>query len=121
MTSDPDVLREVELAGHRLVTWDTGRTDWRGQSVIGYQLFAPDGGVVFEGEDFAGSPMHAIDSDATLRSLITFLSLRPGDTDDEYFEDYDEDQLDWADEWGETLSMWSDEDYGQTFKDLREW
>ena len=32
--------------------------------------------------------MHADDSDDTLRALLGFLALRPGDTDSEYFADY---------------------------------
>src|SRR5215471_18979404 len=42
----PDALRHVRLeTGHRLRTWDTGRTDARGQTRIGY-MFADPAGVV---------------------------------------------------------------------------
>jgi hypothetical protein len=81
-----DTLRNVRLArGYTLRTWATPRTDSRGQTIIGYSLRDVDGETVFEAEDFAGSPMHADDSDETLRSLLSFLTLRPGDTDAEYF------------------------------------
>ncbi len=49
--------------------------------------------VLFEGEDFGNSPMHAIDSDATVGSLMGFLTLRPGDTDADYFDAYTPEQL----------------------------
>ena len=32
--------------------------------------------------------MHADDADATLRALLGFLTLRPGDTDADYFDGY---------------------------------
>ena len=94
--------------GFQLTLWDTHRTDWRGQTVIGYS-FEHGGRVVFQGEDFAGSPMHADDSDETMACLLSFLSLRPGDTDAEYFEGYSADQMDWAMEYGEELALLAEE------------
>ena len=55
---------------------------------IGYEFRDPSGAVLFHGDDFGPSPMHADDSDATLRALLGFLTLRPGDTDREYFAHY---------------------------------
>jgi hypothetical protein len=55
-----------------------------------------DGWIIFEGEDFAGSPMDADDSDETVAALLTFLTLRRGDTDAEYFESYTPEQLAWT-------------------------
>ena len=87
-----DSLRHVRLeSGHTLRTWDTGRTSGAGmmaRSRIGYTFCDPSGSVLFEGDDFRSSPMHADDSDETLRGLLGFLLLRPGDTDREYFADY---------------------------------
>ena len=88
-----ETLRRVRLEALRdrpfiLEVSATNRTDWRGQTVLGYELTDRDGETVFEGEDFAGSPMQADDSDDTLRALLGFLTLRPGDTDSEYFEAY---------------------------------
>lgn len=103
MTTDSkiDILRDVRLEtltgrAWRLTTWDTGRQDRRGQAYIGYRLVSPEGRTVFEGEDFAGSPMNADDSDATLRALLGFLTLKPGDTDSEYFESYTAEQREFA-------------------------
>jgi hypothetical protein len=83
-----DILRHVRLeTGYVLRTWDTGRMR-RGRTCVGYVLLAPDGAAIFEGDDFCPSPLHADDSDATLRALLGFLTLRPGDTDREYFDGY---------------------------------
>ena len=92
----PETLRHVRLAsGHTLRTWDTGRLR-NGRTCIGYELRDLAGAVLFRGEDFGPSPMHADDSDETLRALIGFLTLRPGDTDREYFADYTPAQLAFA-------------------------
>jgi hypothetical protein len=83
-----NMLRHVRLeTGHTLHTWSTGRTRG-GRTCIGYELCDVAGKALFRGEDFRPSPMHADDADATLRGLLGFLTLRPGDTDREYFADY---------------------------------
>jgi hypothetical protein len=91
-----DPLRHVRLeSGHVLRTWDTGRT--RGDRTrIAYELREPSGVVLFAGDDFCPSPMHADDSDNALRALLGVLTLRPGDTDAEYFADYTPAQLAFA-------------------------
>ena len=110
-----DILRDETYEPYkdgpcfRLETWATPRLDRRGQTIIGYRLtqIEVDGeqATIFEGEDFAGSPLHADDSDETLRSLLGFLTLRPGDTDREYFDSYSERQLAFAGDHAEALSM----------------
>ena len=60
---------------------------------------------VFAGRDFACSPMHAIDSDETVKAILTFLSLQEGDVDAEYFETYSAEQEAWRDLRAENLSM----------------
>ena len=101
--------------------WATRRTDHRGQTYLRYRLsdstfadpeWTPDqeiknASVVFEGSDFAGSPLSADDSDATVAALLGFLSPRPGDTDAEYFDEYSEAQLDWAQDRGELLALYA--------------
>jgi len=109
-TDDDRVLRNVRLGetGYRLFTWDTYRTDRLGKSILGYAFFQPNQeSPLFLGEDFACSPCHAIDSDTALRSLLGFLTLKPGDTDSEYFADYTEEQLAFCDGDAEELSQWS--------------
>ena len=104
---DSDVLRDVDVEGFRLTLWATTRTDWRGQTRLGYRFHDRNGAVLFEGEDFCGSPMHADDSDETLRALLGFLTLKPGDTDRDYFDDYTEDQMDFAQTDAEALAVYA--------------
>ena len=103
----PDLLRDVKVEGFRLRTWDTNRVDSQGKSVVGYELTRPDGRVLFRAEDFACSPLHAIDSDECLRALLSFLTLRPGDTDADYFAAYTDDQRRFAETDAERLSLWA--------------
>ena len=98
-----------------LTMWDTGRTDSSGmKSRLGYKLVAScphltkhskhgERWTVFEGEDFCASPLHAIDSDETVAALMSFLTLRPGDTDREYFDGYTEVQKAFCEQDAETL------------------
>jgi hypothetical protein len=98
-----DMLRVVQLEAHtgrkwKLELWDTGRRSFGafGRCYLGYRLTSPEGAVLFEGDDYSPVPSLAIDSDESLRGLCGFLFLRPGDTDDEYFENYTPEQLEFA-------------------------
>jgi len=109
--NENETLRLIIMRPYRrgpvfsLRTWDTGRTDRRGSSIIGYRLLM-DGRALFEGADFRCSPMDADDSDASMAALMSFLTLRPGDTDQEYFENYTQDQLEYCDQHAEALSCY---------------
>jgi hypothetical protein len=48
--------------------------------------------------------MYAIDSDKAVGSLMGFLTLRPGDTDSEYFESYTPEQMHFAETHAEALA-----------------
>lgn len=90
-----DLIKTWRKSGFTLRLWDTGKRDWRGQTKLDYEL--KDGRkVVFAGDDFAGSPMHADDSRETVAALLGFLTLKPGDTDADYFEQYTPEQLAWC-------------------------
>lgn len=104
---EESLLRDINLDGYRLQMWDTYKNDRLGKSIIFYRFTTPDSAVLFEGEDFAVPSCTAIDSDDAVRSLVGFLTLRPGDTDKEYFEGYTPDQLDWAETEAEELSLWA--------------
>ncbi len=97
-----EAIRTWQSGRFKLEIFDTGRRDWRGQTRLAYR-FADGDKVIFQGEDFAGSPMHPDDSDETLAALLGFLALRPGDTDRDYFDSYTPEQLDWARANGEEL------------------
>lgn len=81
--------------GFRLELYDTFRSDSMGKSILAYELYDGDE-LIFEGEDYHCSPLHSIDGDDALAGLLCFLSLRPGDTDSEYFESYTPRQREWA-------------------------
>jgi len=113
METPETLLRRVVFEPYRhgptftLTTWDCGDTISGGKFRIGYRLSMYEEGktrTVFEGEDFGCSPMHAIDSDDAVVCLMGFLTLRPGDTDPEYFDDYTAFQLEYADQHAEALS-----------------
>ena len=80
-----------------------------GQERIGYTLHMrePNGPsmLLFDGDDYGVAPSHAIDGDASVEGLMSFLTLRPGDTDEDYFEAYTPMQLDYCEQHAESLSM----------------
>ena len=82
-----DHIRTWMDGGFRLELHDTYCTDALGKCRLAYELYHRDQ-LVFEGDDFCCSPLHAIDSDESVAALLGFLSLRPGDTDSEYFDGY---------------------------------
>ncbi|MGE3171788.1 MAG: hypothetical protein AB7O97_04130 [Planctomycetota bacterium] len=84
----PEPLRHVLLdTGHTLRTWATGGLR-QGRTVVGYELADPSGSALFRDSDFYPSPLHADDADETLRALLGFLTLRPGDTNRDCFAGY---------------------------------
>ena len=87
-----------------LTLWDTFKRDRYGKCILSYRL--TQSGIttpIFQGDDFCCSPLHGTDSDATVSSLMCFLTLQPGDTDDEYFEDYTDAQREFCEEHAEAL------------------
>lgn len=99
-------LRDVDLYGFRLTTWQSAnfRTD---RNYVYYRFNDKNGKVLFEGDDYSPGMATSIDGDESLRGLIGFLTLRPGDTDDEYFNAYTRDQWDFAQTEAEELSIWA--------------
>ncbi len=97
--------RDSYRYGFRLELWETANRDSRlnGRFYLAYQFYHREQ-LIFQGESFGSSPCHSIDGGNTIGALLTFLSLRPGDTDSEYFDRYTSDQLAWAEEYGETVS-----------------
>jgi hypothetical protein len=99
-----DVFDVSEGVRFTLKTWDTDRSDHMGKSIVAYVLQGPDG-VIFEGCDFACSPLHATDSDDCISALLGFLTLRRGDVESDYFEAYTETQKAFRDTYAEDLAM----------------
>lgn len=92
---------------------NSGNGAWHYRERVGYRLTQRQRGqeptVIFEGDDFRPSPMHSVDGDDAVTALMFFLTLRPGDTDAEYFENYTTEQLDFACEHGESLQFYVEE------------
>lgn len=116
-------LRTVKLSPYRkgqgptftLAMATNGATDSRGQTTIAYCLSMRENGfthLVFIGADFHGSPLHADDSDATVAALLGFLTLRPGDTDPDYFAAYNEAQRAFCEQHAESLANEADRRFG---------
>ena len=93
--------------GFRLELYTAYQTRF-GKDLLAYQFFHDDS-LIFEGHDYCCSSLHSIDGDDSVAGLLAFLSLQPGDTDRDYFDDYSERQLAFAKEHGETLSLYVEE------------
>jgi len=81
MTED-QVLRYVEIAPYtegpvyKLLIWDTGRRRGAGafgRCFLGYRMWMNDI-LIYEGDEYSPSPTLAIDSDASVASLLDFLT-----------------------------------------------
>ena len=91
-----------------LTMWDTGHTTTEHKTLIRYRLTQRTGHkrtVIFEGNDFSVPQYTAIDSDKAVKALMGFLTLRPGDTDREYFDNYTKAQMEFVEEHAEDLAM----------------
>lgn len=119
-----NIVRTIILAPYargqgprfHLQTRDTGRCNGT-HTMLAYTLRMKDTDgrsvVLFEGDDY-GVPGHeCIDSDAAMRGLLSFLTLRPGDTDADYFASYTAEQLAFCDYHAEALAMASYDRFGE--------
>lgn len=62
--------------------------DIHGKLQVIYGLLDPDGNMIFDGEEYYSSPFHDPEGLDAAKDLLGFLTLRPGDTDAEYFKEY---------------------------------
>ncbi len=96
---------------HLLEVWPHGR-DEDGRIRWLYRLSRGDR-TIFSATDIT-SPARAGLSTGTLiiaaRTVLSFLTLCPGDTDAEFFDGYTRTQLDWRDQHAEELSLYAQED-----------
>lgn len=96
--------RNKEL-GFRLDLFDTGRTGPLGHTYLAYRFTEEDDEVIFQGDDYGVPAGTAIDSLEAVEGLLGFLSLRPGDTDLDYFDGYNQRQWRFVEEHAEDLQM----------------
>lgn len=89
-------------------------TDWHmatGQIRTAYQLIAPDNRAIFSGDDLGCAPSDKPESKANAIALLAFLTLKPGDTDADYFEKYTPEQLTWCEGNAAEELSWQVSDY----------
>jgi hypothetical protein len=90
------LIRVRRRDGFLLKLYDLQRPRRGGpQHALAYKFY-DNGRLIFKGEDYGWFPLHAIDSIKCVCGLLSFLSLRPGDTDRDYFDDYTPEQLAWC-------------------------
>ncbi|MDX3106889.1 hypothetical protein [Nonomuraea angiospora] len=98
-------------AGHLLELWPHGRTT-DGRTRWLYRL-SHHNTTIFTATDIS-SPVGVVLSASTLinsaTTVLGFLTLRPGDTDADYFDAYTPEQLTWRDSYAEELSLYTMED-----------
>lgn len=101
---------KVKAHGLSLTTYYCGDS-------LAYKMYV-DGKLLFKGTDFKPSPFYDWDALETNLSLLGFLCIGIEDTDDEYFKDYNPEQMKWAKgfEKRANLNMWisdieNDEEY----------
>jgi hypothetical protein len=92
-----ELMRDVQLGDFRVQLFYFGSHER-----TGYRFYDGER-VIFQGKDYGSSRMDCIDSDNAVYGLLRFLSLRQGDVDSEYFDNYTEEQLNWVNERAEDL------------------
>jgi hypothetical protein len=68
-------------------------------------VFYYQGKIIFQGTEFELSPLHKVGSKECTNHLLSFISLKPGDTDEDWFNSYTSEQLEFVTKHGEELSI----------------
>jgi hypothetical protein len=118
MINKSDPLRTVHLRPYRkgMGPTFTLRTYSARGDRIAYTLTQREDGravTLFEGADFRPSPLHPIDGDESMAALLGFLTLRPGDTDADYFSDYTDTQHAFCRDHAEALGFEASQRFGE--------
>lgn len=94
---DIAVTRHVRVGPLRILMWDTYTSDHCHRTILGYAVwFNDEPDALFVGDDLHVPQSQVIDSDRAVCSLVSFLTLRPGDTDPDHFDNYTPEQKEWA-------------------------
>jgi hypothetical protein len=107
---DPDHLFTLKvavgMASHVLIHAFEGRHVFPNHTRVDVEV-SINGEVIFDrGTLYCGIPaQHSIDGVHARENVLGLVAMRPGDTDDAYFENYSTDQLEFADRFGEELAM----------------
>lgn len=100
MSLGNELLRSVVFRGferYTLATFDTYRCNTQGKHRVRYIFYDNTKPVDLSKPLFSGyvdvGGFTSIDSDEVLLSIMTFVTLRKGDTDSDYFDNYTQDQI----------------------------
>lgn len=98
-----DVLpHRLELFSLGVNAAPDGSRSWMAKERMGYRFYTGDT-MIFEGVDFFVPLGMSRNMPRVALELLCFLTLREGDTDDEYFDDYTPEQLVWRDYYAEDM------------------
>jgi len=105
----PDHVQDIEPVyldddtTHKLEVWDLGILwDRYGtRQVFGYRFYS-GAALVFESVDLSGPT--GMSARRAAAEALCFLTLRPGDVEDDYFDDYTPAQIEWRDTYAEDLA-----------------
>jgi hypothetical protein len=89
-------MRKYKFENYSLFLQATDKQDSYGHILVKYKFITPKKEVLFEGDDFGASPLHEPESRESAIALLGFLTLRKGDTDEEYFDNYTPAQLEFS-------------------------
>jgi len=95
MEDDGGFVKRWRRDQFTLWLFQTGRRKSTGQEILRY-VFKDGRKTIFKGSDFGCSPLFSIDSLDCVYSILSFLALKKGDTDADYFKDYTPEQLAWS-------------------------
>jgi hypothetical protein len=98
MRSFEDKVRTWRLDGFTLELWDTHVPTGSGylaHTLLAYR-FSDRGTVVFAGDRFAPPSGVCVDSDECVAAVLFWFTLKPGDTEGEFFESYSPLQMSWV-------------------------
>jgi ribosomal protein L37AE/L43A len=92
------MLRAVKVLNkYYLFLWDTyQRREGSWHTYLGYRFVDPKGYILFQGTDYGCPTSISVDSDDAVLELLKWLIIKPGDTDDNYFDNYTPQQLEFA-------------------------
>lgn len=71
----------------------TTKRDRTGHILVRYEFKTPQGVTLFSGENFGANPLHSPEGKESAKDLLSFLTVRKGDTDEDYFKNYTPEQL----------------------------
>lgn len=88
-------MKTYDFDGYKMTLQDTGKVK-NDHVMVEYTFSTPDGELLFSGDDLGCSPLHGPESMESAKALLCFLTVRKGDTDEEYFDSYTPRQLEFS-------------------------